>query len=201
MSHIAIVRSSARAAHAKMHCQVDGSRSELETNQLTSRFPQAIVTSLSSAEESDSIQDIDLSGIAANEYPSTELSFSLPPITCESDIQALVQDDLRRPDIIFQLEENWAAIVRNQEKLTHHLENCNNLVTNASVQCLQTLDSSAAATCDGVNEQIESFRTLISKCVELSVNLRMTEDFREEIKTFRKYVDTLYKLHKSRPIT
>lgn len=201
MSHIAIVRSSARTAYARMENKEDNTQSRPDTEDMTDHLSQCLVTSLSSScTGSNLIQEIETSDDVTKETLLRQSQSNLPEISTEADIQAMVREDLSQQNVISHLDNKWSEIVENHQKLIRHLEDCNNRVTHASIQCLEVLDSSIEATCDRVNEQIASFESLISKCDELSLNLKLTEDFREEVKTFRKYVDTLCKFHRLRPI-
>lgn len=196
MSHIAIVRSSARAAHAKAESQND--ESAIDVDQVTNQISRTTITSLSSSEGLDSLQDINL--IDDKSVISTSLKKkALEPISTYEDLLAVVDQGLSQENIISQLEIRWSTMMANHDNLIKHLESCNAKVTGASIQCLESLDSSVESTCDRIHDFIKSFEKLMTRCDETVLNLRVTEDFREEVKSLRKYIDTLSRLLKSIP--
>lgn len=97
------------------------------------------------------------------------------------------------------IEAQWLSISKNFQTVIDHLGKCSDQVSKASVECLTALDHNIDSTCDSITKQMESLYRLISKCDELSINLKLIEDFREEIRTLRKSVETLEALFKARP--
>lgn len=116
-----------------------------------------------------------------------------------TDIEQALNDDLDPSELIQELESKWAKLSSNFNQVLNHLTECNRQVMDASSSCLESLEENLTKTCDDIDTEIRALYHLISRSDELIIGLRVTEDFREEVRALRKSVETLANLYKSRP--
>lgn len=221
MSHIAIVKSSARMAQqrasesrsdttSKDSSTISGQIVDPTSNELS----QMSIISLSNNESGDSYRDVTLrrqshTGASSNEASSrisknvkaTPKPVVVPLETLKtiSDIEACVDDDLRQLNVLNDLEQRWKAITSNINEVSNHLRECCGEVTEASMGCLEVLVRSVDLTCDRADSEMKALYDLITKCDELTTKLSAASSFCGEVKTLRKSIETLDNLYKLRP--
>lgn len=220
MSHIAIVRSSARMAHQQRSVnqaereKLDGpsrstSRADASTNLEDSQLSQ-ISSMLSLSDDDDLSHEMSIRKPAKNRALSLSsankslvsskfLPAPLEPLNGLSDIEAHIGGELQQANILNKLELKWTEISANFETVINHLQECSNEVMESSENCLESLVNSVEVTCDKVDNKLKALYHLMIKCDELTTKLSIVNSFRDEIKTLRKSVDTLELLYKTRP--
>lgn len=161
---------------------------------------QSSVVSISSNDESNinSISDAREASMALSSYREM-MPAPLEPLNTIEDVEMLLDNEMSQSQVIRRLGIRWTALTSNFDSVLKHLNDCSLEVTEASTNCLQSLDDNISSTCDKVDAQVKALYTLIARCDELILGLRITQDFREEIKNLRKSVETLAILHKSKP--
>lgn len=202
MNHIAIVRSSARAAQTNRMELESGQRnnreSQIEIDSLAEEIRNSGIISLTDSGETNSNHD----NLMRNTQESSELirnlnQHCLEPLSSQTDIDSLVDGESSQT-IISDLDTRWNILAANYGNVLKHLKECTNGVVISSINCLDTLDQSVQSACDSIIEQVQAFQQLTEKCNRLIIDLQPSEDLREEIRTLRKSVDTLIKLNRMR---
>lgn len=201
-----MVRSSNRNAHHRTSDSLDENRGAIGVGQLADQFSQSSVISISSNDDfitSQASSSREPSASQPNKLTRTNIraSFGSPlePLKEQSDIDQLVEEDLTHDRMIKKLNYRCSAIAANFDTVVSHLEDCSRQITEATSQCLEALSDNITTTCDKMDVEAKALYKLVSKCDELMVSLRITEDFREEVRALRKSVETLANLYKCRP--
>lgn len=222
MSHIAIVRSSSRAAQQQHKSESTPDPTSNRRPSTTSgpnpdsfvdRFSGLSIISLSSSEDIDvatsstSIVRSRSNQTFTGSTSPSRMTKSSPKLVMASldrletlaDVEACVDRDLYQVNVLSKLDQTWSKINSNFEQVLQHLQECSEEVTQASNDCLRSLVDSIETCCDSVDEEVKAFYHLMTKCDELTTKLSIAGTFRDEIKTLKKSVETLEHLYKSRP--
>lgn len=213
-NHIAMVRSSARAAFMRSH-EMAHEKNDSNMNSRKESGDNPDVgnnndTQQSLADELSQMSVISIASLASDHRvdDTSERKGSLVPepmvaklarLDTVADIDECVDAEFSQDNTVQGLERNWQAISNQLQAVVEHLNRGNQEVSLASQNCLQSLVESVELTCDKVDGEMKALYQLMSKCDELMTKLSMAGSFSDEIKTLRKSVETLEALYKHRP--